>query len=722
MSWFAFSVPMMLALAVVVVPGLIVLCPLRMRLLPRLAMAGPLSVGCIGVAGLVSGFTQGGFSFWMVLVVALAASAGMWGCQGRPAFWRSPFSNPHNLRQLLRGTWRHNWQSGASWLAASAFLGVITFCAVDSPARFPQTYDNIFHINGVLWILNTGDASPLDFRQLIEPDRASFYPAGWHSLAALVTQLTQLTTVASPNDYSVLVPAAMNATWLAVACAMWLPGVAWMTEVILAIPADPSRRRIVPLALVLGASLPAMPYAMLSYGSLSPMFLAYATIPCLIALGVLIARRRWPRFAPGARSNCASSAATDGGASENGKPTALPQWFLACIFLFGLWALVCAQPRALPSLALVIAPFVITIGVRAFRYFWRVGGHERKRAVVWVSCIAVACILMAAVSWLAIYILFDVANRPISDHLNGPQATASTDLLGAITQLLTQFPLLGASSGPLPVLGTSILLIVGTVAVLRRTVLRWIGISAIASILLYTLAAGSNSVLAKLATGLWYKDAYRLSSLVAIVAVPVCTWGFVSLLRLGARLNRPRVQRALAVVTPVALLGSSWAVLILSVPPAMANVFSTTLGSKEQGTLLLDDQQIRFLSQIDEIVPEGELVLGDPWDGSALSWLYGERQPVFAHLNGYWDADRATVLSSLTEIDSDPAVCAALQRLNVHYVLYNPGAFLGGDPAGNVFGVIHEAVEAGIFTDVAATDGTNVLYYVSQCSSEVLRQ
>ncbi len=64
---------------------------------------------------------------------------------------------------------------------------------------------------------------------------------------------------------------------------------------------------------------------------------------------------------------------------------------------------------------------------------------------------------------------------------------------------------------------------------------------------------------------------------------------------------------------------------------------------------------------------------------------------------------------------SDPAVCDALGRLDVHYVLYNPTEFQGGDPAGNVFGSIHAAVKAGVFTDVVAADGPNVLFRISAC-------
>ena len=46
----------------------------------------------------------------------------------------------------------------------------------------------------------------------------------------------------------------------------------------------------------------------------------------------------------------------------------------------------------------------------------------------------------------------------------------------------------------------------------------------LAIVLLYAAAAGSNSDLAKLATGLWDKDKYRILAMLPTIAVPVVAW------------------------------------------------------------------------------------------------------------------------------------------------------------------------------------------------------
>ena len=269
---------------------------------------------------------------------------------------------------------------------------------------------------------------------------------------------------------------------------------------------------------------------------------------------------------------------------------------------------------------------------------------------------------------------------------------------------MLQVPTLGSAESTLPALGLAVLMIVGLCVAFRLHAARWLAAAMLATMALYSLAAGSNSDFAKLATGLWYKDAYRLSSLLVVTAVPIATLGMLWVADRVALLTAARRRlRAVGMVLTVAVLwASSWVVVAVA-------------ADKQASADLLDQSQIDFLSSIGDIVPAGERMLGDPWDGSAMSWLYAGLEPVFPHVNGYWDADRSTILNSLTNIGSDPAVCEALERLNVHYVLYNPVEFLGGDPAGNAFGSIHEAVETGVFTDVAATDGVNVLYRIDQC-------
>ena len=177
--------------------------------------------------------------------------------------------------------------------------------------------------------------------------------------------------------------------------------------------------------------------------------------------------------------------------------------------------------------------------------------------------------------------------------------------------------------------------------------------------------------------------------------------------------RRPAVRRAVAV-------GCAWLVgltsaTILGVTGASqsaAVVFR--LPASDAETAIASDDEMRFLSSLPEFVPRGQRVLNDPWDGSTLALLVGDREPVFPHVNGQWDPDRQMLASHLDQVGSDPGVCAALDRLRVRFVLYNDHELAGGDPAGNLFAAVHSAVEADLFP-LVATDGQTSLYRIVQC-------
>ena len=117
---------------------------------------------------------------------------------------------------------------------------------------------------------------------------------------------------------------------------------------------------------------------------------------------------------------------------------------------------------------------------------------------------------------------------------------------------------------------------------------------------------------------------------------------------------------------------------------------------------------------MDRWPPSAEDGIASIWDGSAWTQLFGDREPVFPHVNGQWDAARLSLAYDLDAVGVNPAVCAALDELRVRFVLYNPHEFGGGDPAGNHFLAVHRAVEAGLFTEVSS-DGDSTLYRIDQC-------
>ncbi|MTE22734.1 DUF6541 family protein [Microbacterium sp. ZXX196] len=671
MSWVG-SVPAFAAAAVVLLgPGLIALAPLRMGILARVSVAGLVSVVCLGGAATVAGALGIAFAAWYALAPALVGLAAAWLIRrASPARVVSPLTAPP---LAIAG----------AWLAGAAVIAVVALAGVAGPERISQTYDNVFHLSAAASILDGGSGSPLTLRSLIETADAgiAYYPSGWHLIAVATSQVSGAS-----------IPVAFHAAWLAVAALAWVPGVAWCAQVVL-----PRTRRDVAVvcALFLAAAFGAFPYSLLAWGTIYPTFLAHALLPAACATGVLVARGA-AEAPPGrrARAILVGSAA----------------------LAVALGALAVAHPRVLPTWAVLVAPFVVWLLAAVVRRGWCAGGSRRRatvRALVAGGALAAAALAAGAVYAVGVLGLFD---EPLENRLEGPQAAAVQGVGAGVAQvLLQQFGTgVGTVTGPAIVLAA--LIAAGIGALVRRGSARWLIVAFAIAAALYVLAAGSDGAVAKLATGVWYKDRFRIAASLPVVAVPLAAWGAVALGRLAARATaRGRRVAAFASVgfAAVAVVASGLVLALTGTTAAIAAVFAQP-AERAEWAVISAAQQDFFDTVVRETVPADQRVLGDPWDGSALTGLYADREPVFPHVNGQWDADRLALAWHLEDIEDNPDVCRALDALRVRYVLYDPHEFGGGDPSGNHFPGPHRAVEAGLFERVA-TDGVTELYRIDQC-------
>ncbi|KAF2419969.1 DUF6541 family protein [Microbacterium sp. B35-30] len=660
-AWWAAAPAMLVSAAILLVPGLIATAPLRLAWVARIALSSAISIACIGIAGVAFSLFGVFFAAWQVVLVALVLGVVAWLIRG----WV-----PDAPRERVR--W---WWLASAWVLSALLIAVVAFWGVASPEQFSQTYDNVFHLGAISHILAGGDASSLTLRTLIEPQRAwAPYPSAWHSLVALNVQLC-----------GVSVPVAVNATWIAVCATVWLPGVAWLAQLI-ARPFESGRVALI--ALPLGTAFGAMPYALLSWGTLYPTFLATALVPAAIAIPVAV----WPP-----RFRVRVGRAVLAGAAG-----------LAAV----LAAIVFAQPRVLATWAVMMAPFVLYFAWRAYRPAWRAGGRHRRRAVTALVAAVGALVVAAGVGFAYVVFRLGLFERPLDDRLGGPQAKASQSVAAGISQVLGQaWPAGSTGTISFPSIPLALFVIVGIVAVWRGRRLRWALVSYLALAILFVIAAGADDVLTKLLTALWYKDRYRLSSALPVFGVAFAALGIlVSARWLGHRAVRRRTG-AVAFAWGTALV-SALTLVVSGGSSAIAVVFALPAASAADEVVSV--RQIQFLQDVGRIVPADERLLGDPWDGSAMSLLFGDREPVFPHVNGQWDPHRLLLAQRLGEIETVPEVCQALDALRVRYVVYNPHEFGGGDPIGNQFFAIHDAVGAGLFEPLL-TDGESTLYRIDQC-------
>ncbi|WP_029149324.1 DUF6541 family protein [Microbacterium indicum] len=666
MTWLGALPAALAALVVVLAPGLVATAPLRAGLLARAGLAGLAGVGSWGVAGALAGAAGLSFRAWQALVPAVVFALIAWGVRRlAPALVITP---------ARLGRW-----AAPAWILGAAVVAIVAFAGVPDADRISQTYDNVFHLSATTAILDGFSPSPFTLRSLIETADSglAYYPDGWHLMAAATVQLSGST-----------VAVAFNALWLVVAVAVWLPGVAWLAQVIL-----PGRSAglVGLVALPLGAAFGAYPYALLAWGTIYPTFLAHALLPAAVAVtivairGALVARHR-------ARAVLVAAIAV----------------------LLAVGAIGVAHPRVLATWALIGIPFVVAVLAGAYRRAVQSGGRRRtiaRRWLLWSIAVAVAA-FAAAFAYAVVGLgLFD---EPLADRLNGPQALSVQPLWQGIVEVVMQQSLTtGAPAVTWPAIPLAIVVAAGAIAAWRRRGARWIVVAAAVTAALFVLAAGSDDPVTKILTGTWYKDRFRLAAAIPVLAVPLAALGTVSIVR-WLRGARRAGEKAIALAVAAAIAVSSALTLGLTgMTQATADAFA--LPTDRAAWEVVSQRQIDFQRDVvASIVPDDQRVLGDPWDGSALTGLYAGREPVFPHVNGQWDPARLVLAWHLQDIDTDPAVCAALDELRVRYVLYDPHEFGGGDPSGNHFPGPHAAVERGLFTEVAS-DGGSTLYEITQC-------
>jgi hypothetical protein len=447
-------------------------------------------------------------------------------------------------------------------------------------------------------------------------------------------------------------PTAANAVAVLAAAVAWPLGCVALTRV--AVGPVPGA---LAAAGALAAGVAASPVLLTGYGTLWPNALATALLPaCLALLADLLGL---------------------------GPRAAVPRplgWPLLAAAVVGLGL---AHPNAVVSLA-VVGAVAVVVGWWGRGTGWRALSLAAAGAVAWVVTLSPAFDAQRGTSW------------PARERL--PQA-------------LGEWVALAPQRVPVPVVVAGLVL-VGCVVAALRPGLRWLLAVHVTAGGLFALVAGSDGRLSRLVSGAWWDDPFRLAALVGLAGVPLAAIGLDAVVRWGlARV--PRATGASAAVT--ALTGVSLVLVVVVTGGLHTADTARVVATWYRPDSMLAPQERAFVARIDELVPEGEMVVGNPWDGAALTGPLARREAVFPHLVGQWDPDRSLLATSLSAVSTSTEVCAALARLRVAYVLIGPSGFWSGDPRRRSYDGLDVAGRPGF--DEVARAGRVSLWHVTACGS-----
>ncbi len=204
-----FGFGVLIALSLLVIPGAIVARVGRVPWPASIALAPALTYGAVALAIVPFGAIGIPWNAWTALF-ALVIVAGVMACLRKLLERYRDVPTETSVESAPTGRGPALLVAGGVLLGA-ALIGFAVLRGIPEWQSIPSTWDAVWHANTIRFILETGQASPTHMGELrnIETHEALYYPSTFHALGAV---LSQLTGAAPTTAYTVSSAAA--AIWL----------------------------------------------------------------------------------------------------------------------------------------------------------------------------------------------------------------------------------------------------------------------------------------------------------------------------------------------------------------------------------------------------------------------------------------------------------------------------------------------------------------------------
>jgi hypothetical protein len=672
------TAPLLVALLVILyLPGMLILRLADVRWTLSLGFAPAVTCGLAGVGGIVLDLLHIHWGIWSFLG-AIGAAALLVGIY-RLILHRVG-QDGRTLGGVVTGplwTVRRRLVVAAAVLIAVLFHWVPVLVIVDP--YFPSSLtDPMFHYNGINAVMNTGNASMFGAMNWNHGLRVLevTYPAVWHALASLVAAPSTVVEVAHVLSYLVT------------------PVIFLIGMTSLGAEVFPRRRLMVVLTPLVVAGFVAFPDYMSVGKSFWPNALALALFPGVLAMGAAVAfdlargglSRNWVRYTGS-----------------------------ILVLLAGTAGMVLSHPTFIFTPLWVCAPVAVVLVIRLVRRLWRV--WPRRRVVLaGLLCSALAAVVLAGV----------LSHPQVQASLSRPVIGEWSGFLPRLTSTLVLWP-----TTPNPLVLTALALFYGSIAVLgiavatrtRRS--RWVlaawGMQALLILGVYFPIPLLSSI-----SGIWYSDVYRLFAIQIVFLALLLP---MALSMLWARADdgadeglvswpgRLRPLQRLAGRGPVRAGVVTFLVahLALGVFLSWQAAYAPAAPSVGERAVIGSEAELELLEDLDELVPEGAVVLGDSLSGIGYAPALSDVDSVFTQVSTRsLDEDGTFLARHFSDIHEDPQVCEILRHYGImYYYEDDPVRYEGELRDTNLPGLYGVDTSEG-FTEVAAA-GDTTLWRIDAC-------
>lgn len=664
MSWLA-TIPLLLfAVVLAFGPGYAMGWALRVPARLRVFYAPLLTFALVAVSAIVLGKTGipwSLISFVSVAAVLVAAAAGLMWLVGRR--WPA----------LASASWPGN-DVPVAWPVVGAVLGGflvlhMTEDMVYGPEAFSQSLDNSFHMNAIRWIQEHGDASSLTLGAVSAADQQpTFYPAGWHDFVSLIYSTTG-TSIATATIVTVLLTASF----------------VWPCSLVAFSLSIPKLRRLQALAIpaIIGG-FAAFPGLLLRWGVLFPNLLGYALVPSFVALMVCLVQ-----------------------VMVRGEYATLLSLCLSA--LVGIAGLALVHPNAVVSAVVFALPMLLAGVVQVSR------SHELALRQKWVGSLLLVGVSIGCVgAWLVL--------RP------GASASNTWEPMLTEGEALYQFLFLGLENAnqlrdtfnPSYLAGFLALWGAGYLLYKHRNL--WLIASWVLIGYLWIIAATvPRGDFRLLMVGPWYTDHFRLAALVvfpSVILAGIGLGGFVEGLLTWIVRRVPRTAR-LNVATVGMGVAAVLVLVLAGLTSRVPSVQETTLAVSREYRLtptsvVLNQDEMNVINEIPKIVPKDDVIVNNPWDGSAYIYALADRHLTGYHFEFETSPKYSAIMHNLKNARTNPEVCREVNKYKAHWYVHLENQLNFGPDAQKNYDGLVAAIGTDVLTPVYSS-GPMTLYRISAC-------
>lgn len=623
--WVQFFIDFALLLFLIYVPGMLLTAIFRMPALLRFSLAPIIAIVAYEMFAVVFQKVGISASFVSIALPTIIAGVIMWMVS-------------HFLKRVRSTNCAtgenpiYRWHLLALYVLVGVALGLVFFVKpLDGSNVFLQAWDNAFHLNAIKCFVDSGNYSTLavTVHMGADPNPGTYYyPAAYHMLCAMIVDLT-----------SSSIATCVNAANFAFACVVFPIGMYCFLERSIGF-----NRTAVLVGSVIAPSFVSFPWSFLIYG---PLF------PNLASMSIML-----PAFA----------VAMDLFDAKTGMVERIKSGIL---LLISIVALGVTQPNSIFAAIVILLPYVCAEVRLLLR--GRVGRFVSEKKGLYY----ILCVLFALALWSIFYVL---------PPLHAPY-TMNWAAFASHTQALCNVLFIGYVR-PQASLILALLVLAGSVGVVKRKSCCWMLVSYAALGLMLVVGESTEGFFKTFLTGLWYTDQYRIAAMVGLAATPLACLGAAWCME-GLKEWHGRISSILALNKPHEAARNiivAVAVLLLFVPcfsiPGVLSI-ETPFGAlrndvahlySASGSNVLDSQEIQFLEESAQaIAGDDGIVINQAFDGSVYAYGLTGMNTYYRLYGEVWSSDETDeskcIRTNLSELATNDSVRSAVESIGAKYLL-----------------------------------------------------